>query len=395
MSKIIAVVSQKGGVGKTTTALNLGFCLSLAGEKVLILDVDPQGGVALACGLKKRTARGLVHVLRGDIEQAGDVVEFLRKDSLAVAGVGIEQPEDINFFENAAADGYLGELIENLAADFDYVLVDAPVGVGGIVKAVLEVSTSYLVVINCKAGTVKSLPRLIKLADWLKKKVNAKLELQGIVTTMFDESSLSEVKIYNYFKARLPTSYFYDTVIPWDARFEQASIKAIPVAMLSDGKEVGKPYMKLALEIQAGGEKYQAEKVMSSLGKIEMEGETDFHGGVLENILRNMCDNSQMHGAVIADEMGFPLANYKNPVATEALAAFTSVLDESLQKACSLLELESANNISMEINESDKLVLRKFDVLGSTYFLLVVCPLETEPFGEMALAVAKIRTILA
>ena len=204
MTKIIAIVSQKGGVGKTTTALNLGYSLSLTGAKVLIIDGDPQGGVALAVNLKTRTAKGLVHALKQESAEEETVIEFLNKDSLAVAGVGIEQPEDIHFFEQAADDGSLGKLIKNMAGDFDYVLIDAPVGVGRIVKALLEVSTSYLLLINCKAGTVKSLPRLIKLADWLKKNINVELELEGIVTTMFDSKSQSEQKIYNHFKARLP-----------------------------------------------------------------------------------------------------------------------------------------------------------------------------------------------
>ncbi|MDH4319133.1 MAG: ParA family protein, partial [Desulfobulbaceae bacterium] len=117
--KITAIVSQKGGVGKTTAALNLGYSLSLTKKRVLIIDTDPQGGVALSCGLKKRTAKGLVHVLRGELTSGEQAIEYLRGDNLAVAGVGIEQAEDIDFFEDKAASGELGSLITEMASAFD------------------------------------------------------------------------------------------------------------------------------------------------------------------------------------------------------------------------------------------------------------------------------------
>lgn len=395
MKKIIAIASQKGGVGKTTTALNLGYSLSMAGEKVLIIDGDPQGGVALSCGLKAKTAKGLVHALRKDLENPADVIEFLRKDQLAVAGVGIEESEDIDFFEKAAESGELGELIKMLAADFDYVLIDAPVGVGSIVKALLAVSDSYIVVINCKAGTVKSLPRLIRLTHWLKNNVNERLELQGILTSMFNSESESEVKIYNHFKARLPAGYFFSLAIPNDPAFEAASIKSLPVAMLNNGKELGAAYMQLALEIQAGKSGEADEEKAAQLLAAQDGDEQEFRGSELNEILKEMCEKNHFHGAVVADEMGFPLADHQSPLSTDALAAFTSVLGDSLEKANSILDVQNANNISMDISENDKLSLRKFEVLNSTYFLITVCPLEVEPLGVMEVAVSRISTELS
>jgi len=406
MKKIISIVSQKGGVGKTTTALNLGYSLSLLGEKVLIIDSDPQGGVALAVNLKTRTAKGLVHALKNEIDNDKDVVEFLKKDKLAVAGVGIERPEDILFFEKAAADGSLGKLIKNIAEDFDYVLIDAPVGIGAIVKAVLEVSTSYLLLINCKAGTVKSLPRLIKLADWLRENVNKELELQGIVTTMFDHRSSSENQILNHFRARLPNNFFSKTIIPFDSRFEQASIKAIPVALLADGQKAAKPFDELAIEILSKTGKTKSEEEINKLlarkkssgyqGSLSEKGdEQSFKSDILGDILASMCERGDLYGTVLADEMGFPLDEYNSPVSTEALAAFTSVLHDTMEKAGTILNVHDANNISMDINENDKLILRKFEVLNSTYYLLAVCPQEAEPIGEMEIAVSKIISKLS
>ncbi len=404
MKKTIAIISQKGGVGKTTTAFNLGYSLSLTGNKVLVIDGDPQGGVALSCNLKTRTAKGLIHALKGTLEKETDVIEYLQ-DSFAVAGVGIEQPEDILYFEEAAASGTLGSLIQTLAADFDIVLIDAPVGVGRIVKALLEVCDSYLLLINCKAGTVKSLPRLIKLADYLKQSVNQDMELEGIVTTMFDKTISSEEKIFNHFKARLPNDFFLDIVIPYDSRYELAAIKAIPVALLADGTSTSEPYRKLALEILAKNESKGDRKADDLISSDKSDGyqralkteedENSFQGNILGDILATMCERGDIYGAVIADEMGFSLDDYNSPVSTDALAAFTSVLNDTLEKADSILDVQDANNIQMDINENDKLILQKFEVLNSTYYLLAVCPREAEPIGEMSIAVSKIISKLA
>ena len=91
------------------------------------------------------------------------------------------------------------------------------------------------------------------------------------------------------------------------------------------------------------------------------------------NLLKNLCEKSDYQGAVIADEMGFPIADYRCPIDPEMLAAFTSVLGDCLNKAEGILEFEDANNISLEINDSDKIALRRFTALNSTYFLLVIC----------------------
>ena len=195
MSRIITIASQKGGVGKTTTALNLGHSLSRLGEKVLIIDADPQGGFALSCNLKMRASagEGWVHVLRNDASYK-DIVAYLIADSLAAIGVGIENPEDIVFFEKEAEKGNLGKLIQEAAQDFDYVLIDAPVGVGGIVKALLAVSNCYIPVINCRASTVKSIPKLLGLTEWIKNQVNPELDMAGILVTMYDQRNQFETK---------------------------------------------------------------------------------------------------------------------------------------------------------------------------------------------------------
>ncbi|MBU1709956.1 MAG: ParA family protein, partial [Proteobacteria bacterium] len=352
---------------------------------------DPQGGASVACNLKKRTAKGLVHALQDFIEPV-DAIEYLVADSLAIAGVGIEKPEEITFFEQSAVDGSLKNLIINLAAGFDYALIDAPVGVGAIVKALLEASTSYILAINCKAGTVKSLPKLINLAEWLKKNVNPSLTLDGVALTMYDNTSPTEIRIFNHFKSRLPDNFFFNTIIPYDEAFEAASMRSIPVELFEGGKEMARCFYELAREIDSADQEDDSDQIDISDLLIEqgLEAAEDFENDRIQNTLKDMCGKGSFHGAVVADEMGFPLAHYNCPIDPEALAAFTSVLGDSLKKAGSILDQSRANNISLDLNDAEKISMRRFEALNNTYYLLVVSPLEVDNPGEMEVAVTEI-----
>ncbi|HEW79013.1 MAG TPA: ParA family protein [Phycisphaerales bacterium] len=386
MATIITIASQKGGVGKTTTALNLGYSLSRKGKKILIVDGDPQGGFTAACNLKKKTAKGLLHILDG-IVQGADAIQPLYHGQLAALGSGVINAEDIALYESAAAGEQLATVLRDLAAGYDYLLIDAPVGVGVIVKALLSASDLYLIVINCKAGTMKTLPRLMKTGEWVKKNVNSNLEFLGVLVNMYDAENPSEVKIYTYFKSSLSRKFFFDSVIPLDNQLETASFRSVPVAMVAEGAEVAAAFDRFADELLSRvNDTAETSEAVDTTGSDGEKFEDDFY----TNLLKELCEKSDYYGAVLADEMGFPLADYNCPINTDALAAFTSVLGDSLEKAESILEQEDANNITLEINESDKVALRRLNALNSTYFLLVICPQAAVFPGLVELTISEI-----
>ena len=386
MATIITIASQKGGVGKTTTALNLGYRLSRKGKKILIVDGDPQGGFTAACNLKKKTAKGLLHILDG-IVQGADAIQPLYHGQLAALGSGVINAEDIALYESAAAGEQLATVLRDLAAGYDYLLIDAPVGVGVIVKALLSASDLYLIVINCKAGTMKTLPRLMKTGEWVKKNVNSNLEFLGVLVNMYDAENPSEVKIYTYFKSSLSRKFFFDSVIPLDNQLETASFRSVPVAMVAEGAEVAAAFDRFADELLSRvNDTAETSEAVDTTGSDGEKFEDDFY----TNLLKELCEKSDYYGAVLADEMGFPLADYNCPINTDALAAFTSVLGDSLEKAESILEQEDANNITLEINESDKVALRRLNALNSTYFLLVICPQAAVFPGLVELTISEI-----
>ncbi|NIA04607.1 MAG: AAA family ATPase [Proteobacteria bacterium] len=386
MATIITIASQKGGVGKTTTALNLGYSLSRKGKKILIVDGDPQGGFTAACNLKKKTAKGLLHILDGTV-QGADAIQPLYHGQLAALGSGVINAEDIALYESAAAGEQLATVLRDLAAGYDYLLIDAPVGVGVIVKALLSASDLYLIVINCKAGTMKTLPRLMKTGEWVKKNVNSNLEFLGVLVNMYDAENPSEVKIYTYFKSSLSRKFFFDSVIPLDNQLETASFRSVPVAMVAEGAEVAAAFDRFADELLSRvNDTAETSEAVDTTGSDGEKFEDDFY----TNLLKELCEKSDYYGAVLADEMGFPLADYNCPISTDALAAFTSVLGDSLEKAESILEQEDANNITLEINESDKVALRRLNALNSTYFLLVICPQAAVFPGLVELTISEI-----
>ncbi len=386
MATIITIASQKGGVGKTTTALNLGYSLSRKGKKILIVDGDPQGGFTAACNLKKKTAKGLLHILDGTV-QGPMAVQPMYNGTLAAVGSGVVDAEDIALYESAAAGEQLATVLRDLATGYDYLIIDAPVGVGIVVKALLSASDLYLIVINCKAGTMKTLPRLMKTGEWVKKNVNPNLEFLGVLVNMYDADNPSEVKIYTYFKSSLSRKFFFDSVIPLDNQLETASFRSVPVAMVKEGADVAAAFDRFADELL--GRTNDTAETGEAVVSIGSDGEK-FEDDLYTNLLKELCEKSDYYGAVLADEMGFPLADYNCSISTDALAAFTSVLGDSLEKAESILEQEDPNNITLEINESDKVALRRFNALNSTYFLLVICPQAAVFPGLVELAISEI-----
>ncbi len=249
MGKIITVASHKGGVGKTTTTLNLGYSLTRLGQKVLIVDSDPQGAMAVASNLKKRTSGGLINILRDNSER-NKVVIPTRDKTMAILGIGVNDPEDIFFLEKEARKGNVGKIIRSIGADYDYTLIDAPAGIGTLLTALLSISDSVLMPINSKAIAVKTIPIFLKLTQKIREKLNPNLRLEGVLVTMVDEREENAVMLQQL-KGSFPPPILFDTIIPYDSNFESASIRALPVGLLPGGDETARPYMDLAIELKS------------------------------------------------------------------------------------------------------------------------------------------------
>jgi chromosome partitioning protein len=249
MARVIAVASPKGGVGKTTTVLNTGYSLAKLGARVLLIDGDPQGGLANASNLRERSQDGLLTLLSGQ-KKPEDVIVWSRDKTLAVMGVGVTEPREVTLLEQQAEAMALSPMIAAVATAFDYVLLDTPAGVGGLVRGLLAASELVLVPITAKPLSLRALPPFLQLIKDLAEG-RPSPRLLGVVVTMHDWLSSVDSALCQQLKQQLPKAALFKTVIPHHDLFEQASLKSVPVALLRQAREAAEPYLALAAEIKA------------------------------------------------------------------------------------------------------------------------------------------------
>ena len=249
MGKIITVASQKGGVGKTTTALNLGYCLSRYGSRVMLIDGDPQGGMAIASNLTKQTDKGLVNLVKNEAKPE-DVIVETRDKSMSVVGLGALSPDDVLMLESEARNGTFGMLLKTITEGYNYVIIDAPSGVGALPASLLGISDGVLLAVNCRAIALKTIPLFLKMFKSVKEEQNERLAFEGVLVTMYDRDSDIEKQILGEIKKRFPASAFFKTIIPYGDVFERATLNSVPVALMPRGVNAARPYFELALELK-------------------------------------------------------------------------------------------------------------------------------------------------
>lgn len=248
MTKIFSVSNQKGGVGKTTTTVNLATALAALRKKVLIIDLDPQGNATVSLGVQRRQGGANSYtVLTGRYAGSASVVQtaipylYMLPASQELLGVDMELA-DVDrpqfFLKKAVAD----------LSDFDYIFVDCPPAVGLLTMNALVASDSVIIPVQCEYLALEGVADLMKTIDKVKKNFNPTLKIDGIVMTMYDGRSRLSRSVVNDVR-----SFFgdlvYETVIPRNVRIPEAPSHGKPV-MLYDFKSVGaQSYIHLAGEV--------------------------------------------------------------------------------------------------------------------------------------------------
>jgi chromosome partitioning protein len=249
MSKIVAVVNQKGGVGKTTTTVNLGTALSTVGKKILIIDFDPQGNATTGLGVTgKKTIQGSYEVLIGK-SKASDVAYetnipnlFLMPSSPHLSGAEIE------LVGLKGRERLLKSALQNLKSYFDFIFIDCPPSLGLLTLNALVAADQVLVPLQCEFYALEGLSQLLDSISKVKKNMNPDLDLQGIVLTMFDSRSSLSTQVANDVRYHLK-DIVYQTLIPRNVRVAEAPSFGKP-AVVYDMKCLGsQAYIQLAKEI--------------------------------------------------------------------------------------------------------------------------------------------------
>ena len=248
MTKIFSLSNQKGGVGKTTSTVNLATALAALRKKVLIIDLDPQGNATVSLGCQRRQGgQSSYTVLTGRYKASESVIQtnipflYILPASQELLGV------DMELAEVSQPQFFLKKAVSELT-DFDYIFIDCPPAVGMLTMNALVASTSVIIPVQCEYLALEGVADLIKTIEKVKRHFNPTLKIDGIVMTMYDGRSRLSKSVVNDVK-----SYFkdlvYETIIPRNVRIPEAPSHGKPV-MLYDFRSVGaQSYIKLAAEI--------------------------------------------------------------------------------------------------------------------------------------------------
>ena len=259
MSRIIAIANQKGGVGKTTTAINLGACLAVAEKKTLVIDMDPQGNATSGLGIDKDELERSIYDVLLEGAQAGDVivpeVHFPYLDVVPATRdlVGAE----VELVGRRGRETILRDAVDSVRDKYDFILIDCPPSLGLLTLNTLAAADSVLIPIQCEFYALEGLSQLLNTVTIVQKNLNQALQIEGVLLTMYDgrlnlsRQVAEEAK--EYFGPKV-----YRTTIPRNVRIAEAPSFGKPI-VLYDILSVGaKSYLSLAKEVIARGKKGRA-----------------------------------------------------------------------------------------------------------------------------------------
>lgn len=222
MARVIAVANQKGGVGKTTTAINLGASLAKMGEKVLLLDIDPQGNATSGLGMRKKEISACIYNVLVDGVPLNNVVLSTRWENLNVVPATIQLAgAEIELVSMISREEKLKRALAVTRDQYAYVLIDCPPSLGLLTLNALNAADGVLIPIQCEYYALEGLGQLMNTINLVRKHLNERLQIEGVVLTMYDtRTNLSEQvakEVRDYFK-----QYVYKTVIPRNVRLSEA-----------------------------------------------------------------------------------------------------------------------------------------------------------------------------
>jgi chromosome partitioning protein len=253
LGRIIAVTNQKGGVGKTTTSVNLGACLAYIGQKVLLVDIDPQGNATSGVGVEKGDVHQCIYDVLVDDVDVNDTVKQSKVENLSIIPATISLAgAEIELVPTISREVRLKKALEKVKDEYDYIIIDCPPSLGLLTINALTASDAVVIPVQCEYYALEGLSQLLSTVRLVQKHLNHDLMIDGVLLTMLDARTnlgiqvIEEVK--KYFQDKV-----YRTIIPRNVRLSEAPSHGEPIIIYDAKSRGAEVYLELAKEVVANG----------------------------------------------------------------------------------------------------------------------------------------------
>ena len=249
MGRIIAIANQKGGVGKTTTAINLSSCLADKGQRVLSIDMDPQGNMTSGLGVDKDEVEKTVYDLIIGEAKIDEVIQKNVMDNLDVIPTNIDlSAAEIELIGIDDKEFIVRNAVHKVKDDYDFIIIDCPPSLSMLTINAMTTADSVLVPIQCEYYALEGLSQLIHTVQLVKERLNPVLEIEGVVFTMYDARTNLSLQVVENVKDNLHQN-IYKTIIPRNIRLAEAPSYGMPINKYDPKSAGSDAYMRLADEV--------------------------------------------------------------------------------------------------------------------------------------------------
>lgn len=249
MGKIIAVTNQKGGVGKTTTAVNLAACLAYKGKKILLIDSDAQGNATSGLGINKDDVEFSLYDCFADINNTEKAIIKTKYRGLSlIPSLPELSAAEVELASQDEREYFLKKLLSGLKDSYDFVIIDSPPSLGMLTINIMTASDSILIPIQCEYYALEGLSQLITSINSIKKSLNKNLEIEGIIATMYDSRTNLASQVMDEVKKYFPDKVF-ETPIPRNVRLSEAPSYGQPIIKYDITSKGAEAYFALARDI--------------------------------------------------------------------------------------------------------------------------------------------------
>jgi len=253
LGRIIAVTNQKGGVGKTTTSVNLGACLAYIGKKVLLVDIDPQGNATSGAGVEKGDVQQCIYDVLVDDVDVKETIKQSKVENLDIVPATISLAgAEIELVPTISREVRLKKALEKVKDDYDYIVIDCPPSLGLLTINALTSSDAVIIPVQCEYYALEGLSQLLSTVRLVQKHLNHDLMIDGVLLTMLDARTnlgiqvIEEVK--KYFQDKV-----YRTIIPRNVRLSEAPSHGEPIIIYDAKSRGAEVYLELAKEVAMSG----------------------------------------------------------------------------------------------------------------------------------------------